>query len=160
LSSFLSLNARTNLYQSGVVELDYKTLAKDKFRLDIHVRDVDLTKLNQIVMPLQSLRIKSGYLKEYKLSVHADDDAAMGDASISYEGLHLEMFKHDDPERKSLGTEVLSLLADGIILKHSKDNARSPVSHPRVKHKSVFHYWVTSAIQGATGAIRKGKKTK
>lgn len=160
LSSFISLNARTNLYQSGVVELDYKTLAKDKFRLDIHVQDVDLTKLNQIIMPLQSLRIKSGYLKEYRLSVHADDDVATGDALISYEGLHLELFKHDEPERKSLGTEVLTLLADGIILKHSKENARSPVSHPRVKHKSVFHYWVTSAIQGATGAIRKGKKRK
>jgi hypothetical protein len=160
LSSFISLRARASLYQSGVVELNYKTLAQDQFRLDILVRDMDLTKLNQIVMPLQSLRIKSGYLKEYKLSVHADDDAATGQASISYDGLHLELFKHDEPERKSLGTEVLTLLADGIILKHSKENAQAAVTHQRVKYKSVFHYWVTSAIQGATGAIRKGKRQK
>jgi hypothetical protein len=111
-------------------------------------------------MPLQSLRIKSGYLNEYNLSVHADDDMALGDASISYEGLHLELFKHNEPERKTLGMEVLTLLADGIILKHRKENARSAVNHPRVKHKSVFHYWVTSAIHGATGAIRKGKKKR
>lgn len=160
LSSFISLYASTNLYHTGAVQLRYKTLAKDKFQLDIHVRDMDLTKFNEIVMPLQSLRIKSGYLKEYKLSVHADDDAATGNASISYDGLHLELFKHDEPERKSLGTEVLSLLADGIILKHSKENARSAINHPRMKHKSVFHYWVTSAIQGATGAIRRGKRQR
>ncbi|MGC3946573.1 MAG: hypothetical protein QM762_18950 [Chryseolinea sp.] len=160
LSSFISLHASTKLYQSGAVQLNYKTLAKDKFQLDIQVRDMDLTKFNDIVMPLQSLRIKSGYLKEYKLSVHADDEAATGNASISYEGLHLELFKHDEPERKSLGTEVLTLLADGIILKHSKENAQSAVNHPRIKHKSVFHYWVTSAIQGATGAIRRGKKQR
>ncbi|MEJ1242027.1 hypothetical protein WBG78_28025 [Chryseolinea sp. T2] len=160
LSSFIMLHASTKLYQSGAVQLNYKTLAKDKFQLDIQVRDMDLTKFNEIVMPLQSLRIKSGYLKEYKLSIHADDEAATGNATISYDGLHLELFKHDEPERKSLGTEVLSLLADGIILKHSKENAQSAVNHPRVKHKSVFHYWVTSAIQGATGAIRRGKKQR
>lgn len=160
LSSFISLHARTNLYQSGVVELDYKTIADDKFKLDVIVRDVDLTRLNQIIMPLQSLRIKSGILKDYRLSVFADDDMATGDASITYEGLHLEIFKHNEPERKSLGTEVLTLLADGLILKHKKENAQSQVSHARVKYKSVFHYWVTSAIQGATTTIRKGKKSK
>ena len=159
-SSFISLLASTRLYQTGAVQLNYRTLAKDKFKLDIDVRNMDLTRLNEIVMPLQSLRIKSGYLKEYKLSVHADDDVATGRASISYDGLHLELFKHDDPERKSLGMEVLSLLADGIILKHSQTNAQSIVNHTRVKHKSVFHYWVTSAIQGATGAIRRGKKKR
>lgn len=160
LSSFISLRARTHLYQSGIVDLDYKTLGRDNFRLDIHVRDMDLTRLNQIIMPLQSLRIKSGHLREYKLSVHADDDMATGDASISYDGLHLELFKHNEPERKSLGTEVLTLLADGIILKHARENAQAPVSHVRVKHKSVFHYWVGSAISGATTSIRKGKKVK
>lgn len=160
LSSFMTLYARANLYQSGAVELDYTTLAHDKFRLDVQVKNMDLTLLNQIIMPLQSLRIKSGYLREYKLSIHADDDNALGDAAITYDGLHLELFKHNEPERRSLGTEVLTLLADGIILKHSKENARTAVSHARVKHKSVFHYWVTSAITGATGAIRKGKRVK
>lgn len=160
LSSFLTVHAKANLYQSGAVELEYATLAHDKFRLDVQVKNMDLTLLNQIIMPLQSLRIKSGYLREYKLSVHADDDHALGDAAITYDGLHLELFKHNEPERRSLGTEVLTLLADGIILKHSKENARTAVSHARVKHKSVFHYWVTSAITGATGAIRKGKRIK
>ena len=158
LSSFISLKAKTNLYNTGTIDVDYQTLDRSTFRLNVLVKDVDLTKLNQIVMPLQALRIKSGFLKEYNMSVQADEDQANGRASITYQGLHLEIFKRDAPDHKSLGSEMLTLLADGIILKHSKQNATANVNHLRVKHKSIFHYWVTSAVHGAMGAVRKGKR--
>lgn len=158
LSSFISLKAKTNLYNTGTIDVDYQTLDASTFRLNVLVKDVDLTKLNQIVMPLQALRIKSGFLKEYNMNVQANEDQASGRASITYHGLHLEIFKRDAPEHKSLGSEMLTLLADGIILKHSKQNATADVNHLRVKHKSIFHYWVTSAVHGAMGAVRKGKR--
>jgi len=160
VSSFISLKATTTLYNTGRIELDYETLDDSRFRMDLKVKELDLTKLNQIVVPLQSLRIRSGYLKEYAMSVNADDNRASGNATISYKGLHLEIFKQNEPDRKNIGSEVITLLADGIILKHSKENAASEVNHERVKHKSVFHYWVTSAVSGAMGAVRKGRKIK
>jgi len=158
LSDLISFEAKTNLYNSGVVRVNYQTVDTSSFRLNINIKELDLTKLNQIVMPLQALRIKSGFLHEYNMNIDADNEKAVGEAMITYKGLHLEIFKHNEPERKNLGSEVLTLLADGIILKHSKENARAAVSHVRVKHKSIFHYWVTSAVHGAMGAVRKGKR--
>ncbi len=158
LSDFISLKAKTNLYNSGIVRVNYQTTDTSSFRLNINIKELDLTKLNEIVMPLQALRIRSGYLQEYNMNINADDEKASGEAMITYKGLHLEIFKHNEPERKNLGSEVLTLLADGIILKHTKENASAVVNHTRVKHKSVFHYWVTSAVNGAIGAVRKGKR--
>lgn len=158
LSAFISLKAKTSLYNSGTVDIDYKTLDARSFRMNLRIADMDLTKLNQIIMPLQAMRIKSGYLKEYNMNIHANEDKASGQSSITYKGLHLEILKRGEPDKKSFGSEVLTLLADGIILKHSKEQAKAEVNHQRVKHKSIFHYWVTSAVHGAMGAIRKGKR--
>jgi hypothetical protein len=160
LSSFISLDAKTNLYKSGELALAYQTVDHSRFKLKVSIKNVDLTKLNQIVMPLQAVRIKSGVLKEYTMNVDADDDNAIGKALITYDNLHLELFKHNEPERKNLGSEMLTLVADGIILKHKKENAMAEITHPRVKYKSVFQYWVTSAIDGAVSAVRRGKKSK
>jgi hypothetical protein len=72
----------------------------------------------------------------------------------------LIIFKRSEPEKKSIGSELLTLMTDGVVLRHKKENAFKEVRHSRVKHKTVFHYWVTSSIHGALGAIRKGKKQK
>ena len=109
---------------------------------------------------MQSLNIKSGHLKRYELVVTADGENATGDATITYKDLHLEIFKRTEPEKKTLGTGLLTLLADGIVLKHSKVNAVAPVDQPRLKHKSIFNYWVKTAVHGAMSAIRKGKSIK
>ncbi|MEP6736381.1 MAG: hypothetical protein ABJA70_12720 [Chryseolinea sp.] len=160
LSSFISLDAKTSLYNSGELTLAYQTLDASRFKLKLNIINVDLTKLNQIVMPLQAVKIKSGVLKEYTMNIDADDDKAVGKASITYDNLHLELFKHNEPERRNLGSEMLTLVADGIILKHKKEKATVEILHSRVKYKSVFQYWVTSAVDGAVSAVRRGRKIR
>ena len=155
-----SMKAKARLYNAGNMDVHYATLDSSSFKLAVRLKEFDLTHLNQVVVPLQSLQIKSGYLIQYDLDVTADNDKAFGNATITYKDLHLEIFKPTEPERKTLGTELLTLLADGIILKHSKKNALAPVEQSRLKHKSIFNYWVKSAVHGAMGAIRKGKTKK
>jgi hypothetical protein len=155
-----NMKVQAKLYNAGLLDLHYATIDSSSFNLALQLKNFDLTNLNHIVVPLQSLQIKSGYLNHYNLDVTADKEKAVGAAVITYKNLHLEIFKPTEPEKRTLGTELLTLLADGIILKHSKKNAVAPVEQSRVKHKSVFNYWVKSAVHGAMGAIRKGKSKK
>ncbi|HZB13732.1 MAG TPA: hypothetical protein VE467_11910 [Chryseolinea sp.] len=155
-----NMKVQAKLYNAGLLDLHYATIDSSSFNLALQLKNFDLTNLNHIVVPLQSLQIKSGYLNHYNLDVIADKEKAVGTAVITYKNLHLEIFKPTEPEKRTLGTELLTLLADGIILKHSKKNAVAPVEQSRLKHKSVFNYWVKSAVHGAMGAIRKGKSKK
>lgn len=157
---FFSLHATANLYDKAPLTVRYRTLGQQSFNLLVLVDTFDLTHLNQMVLPLEALEVKSGHLKNYELYVDANHEFASGEARMTYDDLHLEIFKHNEPEKKSLGSELLTLLADGIILKHDKENAIALVNQPRVPEKSVFNYWVKSVIHGSLNVIRHGKKKR
>jgi hypothetical protein len=155
----LVMVATARLYNEGSLHVTYETLDSSSFKLNVRLKDVNLTALNRIVVPLQAIHIKSGYLKKFDLQLTADAEQASGASVISYSNLHLEIRKPGDSEKKRWGNEVLTFLADGI-LKNSKENATTIINQPRVKYKAIFNYWVKSAMQGAVGGVLRGKHKK
>lgn len=154
----LFVNAR--LYDNGIIDLNYETMTPTTFKLDLSIKNFDLIKLNQVIAPMEPVLIKSGHLKHYKLSVIADERHAVGDATITYDNLHLEIFKRGAPDKKSLGAELLTFLADGLILKNHRENATTSIEQERIRHKSIFNYWVKTSLQGVMYAVAKGKSNK
>lgn len=148
------------LCDQGIINVTYKTLDADLFSLKASLTDFDLVKLNQIVLPLQAVEIKSGYLKRFDMDITANNNLAIGDATITYNDLHLIIYKSESPEEKNIGSELLTFLADGLVLKNSKKNASFSISKSRVKNKGTFHYWIAAAIQGSLGAVKSGKSQK
>lgn len=160
LSDGMVLNASTRLYDKGEINLKYTYLSPTQFGLKVDLKPFDLTVLNQIIVPAQALEIKSGYLEGLQFDVIADRDKAVGNATMSYKNLHLEIFSKNDPEKKNLGSNLLTLLADGIVLKHNKENATASIEQERIATKSVFSYWVKIATHGAMNVVRHGKSRK
>jgi hypothetical protein len=155
----LSMTATSRLYSEGNLHVKYETIDSSSFNLTIRLKDFNLTALNRVVLPLQSIQIKSGYLKQYDLQITATAEEAAGTSSITYNNLHLEIRRPGESDKKRLGNELLTFLANGI-LKNKRENATAIISQPRIKHKAIFNYWVKSAIQGAMGGIRRGKNKK
>jgi hypothetical protein len=159
-TSRLTMNAKTRLYGSGTVDVRYQTLDDHSFRLNVKVRDFDLTRLNPLVVPMQSVRVKSGFLLAYDLDVVAGEDKATGEAAITYRDLHLELLKRNDPDRRGLRMELINLVADGIILRNRREAAVADVSRMRIHHKSVFNYWVKTVFHGALATVKNGKRAR
>ena len=144
----------------GKIDLTYTTYNPDIFILQGSLKDFDLTKLNSIVVPLQAIEIKSGHLVNYDFTITANNVQAVGDASITYKDLHLIIYKKGIPEEKNFRSELLTVVADGLVLKNRKRNAPSTILKQRDRDKGTFQYWVASAIQGAMNGIRQGKSKK
>jgi hypothetical protein len=155
----LVMQATARLYNEGSLHVMYETLDSSSFKLNVRLKDFNLTALNRVVVPLQGIHIKSGYLKKFDLQLTADAEQANGASVISFNNLHLEIRKPGDSEKKRWGNEVITFLADGI-LKNSKENATAVISQPRMKHKAIFNYWAKSAMQGAVGGVLRGKHNK
>jgi hypothetical protein len=135
-------------------------LDSGRYYLKVSLQDFPLEALNEMVEPLESTKIKSGYLSEFTFQVIADSIRAVGEALISYDDLHVEFFKRGTPEKKSFGSELLTILVDDIILKHSKTKAQAGFERERIIYKGPINYWVKAAIKGAVTAVRKGKSVK
>ena len=85
---------------------------------------------------------------------------AVGEAIISYEDLHVRIFKTGSPDHRTLGSELLTLLVDNIIIKHAKSEASAEFTRDRITYKGPINYWIKIALQGAITAVRKGKGVK
>jgi hypothetical protein len=109
---------------------------------------------------LEAIKLKSGMITEFSMSIEGTNELATGRTLISYNDLHIEIFKKGMPEEKNFGSELLTLLADGIILRHSKYDALGEVNQLRIQEKGPINYWVKSLIHGALSAVRKGKSQK
>lgn len=153
----VNMQAKGELYGAGPIQLTYTTLGHDLFALQANVQNFDLEKLNKMVLPLQAVEIKSGQLVNYDLDITANNDQALGKASMTYKKLHLIIYKKEQPEKKNIGSTLLTLFTDGFVVRDSKKNADAPVSVNRVKEKGTFHYWVSAAVQGALTGIKQGK---
>jgi len=157
--SGMSLSASAKLYNKGLINLSYVGMDSSSFALTVDARDIDLMSLNDIILPLQLVRIRNGRLRQLNVEAKANPEFADASTNITYDNLHIEFFKHEynDEDRKSLGSELLTLLADGILLKNSKVDAAATTNQPRNKEKSVFDYWVKIVMHGSLEAIRHGK---
>lgn len=154
------LRGTARLYNQGKIQVEYNRLDSGRYYLKVSLQDFPLEALNEMVEPLESTKIKSGYLSEFTFQVIADSIRAVGEALISYDDLHVEFFKRGTPEKKSFGSELLTILVDDIILKHSKTKAQAGFERERIIYKGPINYWVKAAIKGAVTAVRKGKSVK
>lgn len=156
----MDVRATTKLYNDGIIRLSYIGTQEDEFLLDVNVSNVNLVNLNKIVLPLQHVEIKKGVLHHMNLTAKANPEFADATTTMTYKKLNIIFRNQDDLERSNLGNDLMTLLANGIILKHSKVNAIGTVKQPRVKEKAVFNYWVKTTLHSGLAVVTRGKKSK
>jgi len=164
LSQGVDLDAKASLYGQVPFAVQYRVLGPDHFQLKLTVDPCDLTALNKVMVPLQSIEIKSGRLQSFSVDVLGGRTAADGFATMSYRDLHLEIQKTGEQGKKNLGKNLsntfLTFVADGLILRNNKTRARAALHQVRIAEKSVFNYWIKIATHGALNVLRHGKQEK
>jgi hypothetical protein len=145
------------IYGQGHMSYHYHRLDSGRFSFGVNLSDMPLLPLNQMVDPLEAARFKSGHLHEFQLELVGDSLQATGVGTITYDDVHVEIFKSHQPDVKNFGSELLTLLVDKIILKHSKYQASADFTQDRITFKGPINYWIKSGIHGASAAVMKGK---
>lgn len=155
-----SIVASARLYDQAPVHVGYQYIDSSSFQIDASIGALDLTTLNQLLTPLQGMELKSGFMEEFQFEAIATRDSASGQAMMTYRDLRMAFLKKSsDPDKKNLGNEIITFLANGI-LRQKRFRATSPILETRVREKSMFNYWKRIAAHGALQVIKKGKKPK
>lgn len=154
------LEGAFNVYGDGLASFAYREQDDNHFDFQVRLTDMSLPLFNQMIDSLEAIKVKSGKLREFDLFITGDSLAATGEGLINYEDLHIEIFKRGEPEVSNLGSELITLLADGIILRHSREDAIAGISQERIPYKSPINYWIKSVVQGVMKTVRKGRKPR
>src|SRR5690606_1018830 len=90
-------DARARVYDQAPIAVNYEKVDANTFRMKVDVGSMDLTALNDVLRPLQSFELKSGYLDQFRFETTANRDTAQGRATMSYKNLHMALLNKTDP---------------------------------------------------------------
>ena len=107
----------------------------DRFILNAHMKDFDLTALNELITPLAFAKVESGRLDDFTFSTEASSKGAKVDMLFLYRDLKAEIFKEKHGE--VIDNKFLSRLAN-LVLKHDNPDHPEKGGHkPRQSHLTV-----------------------
>lgn len=138
----------------------------DRFLLDAHLTDFDLTALNELITPLAFAKVESGRLTDFTFSTEASSKGATVGMLFLYRDLKAEIMKEKNGEVTD--NKFLSRLAN-LVLKH--DNPDHPergtyrprysrLSIERDPYHSTFNYLWQILRPALTESVGVSKKTQ
>lgn len=156
-SIYLALEAK--LMDKGPFQLRYKQSYQQpdqRFSLGIRVGEMDMTELNRLTIPLQSVRLERGRIDHIAIDVQGSDNLAYGKINMDYTDLKLSVMNKEN-ERRTL----ISMLANLFV--RGKNHRVNPILVERLRSKAVFNYWSRISMNGlltSIGVRKDGKKTR
>jgi hypothetical protein len=122
---------------------------------------MEMTELNQMLVPNEYIRIDSGYMISTKFMVNASRERATGEMHLQYKDLKITLLKDKD-EAGVKDRGLLSSLANATIrmlkLDSSADeNEKAHIYFNRDMNKGVFNYIVKSLLSGVVASVVPGK---
>ncbi|RHR37495.1 DUF748 domain-containing protein [Parabacteroides sp. AF18-52] len=107
----------------------------DRFLLDAHLADFDLTALNELITPLAFAKVESGRLTDFTFSTEASTKGATVEMLFLYRDLKAEIMKEKNGE--VIDNKFLSRLAN-LVLKHDNpDHPEQGTHRPRYSQLSI-----------------------
>lgn len=138
----------------------------DRFLLDAHLTDFDLTALNELITPLAFAKVESGRLTDFTFSTEASSKGATVGMLFLYRDLKAEIMKEKNGEVTD--NKFLSRLAN-LVLKHDNpDHPERGTHRPRYSRLSIerdpyhstFNYLWQILRPALTESVGVSKKTQ
>lgn len=108
------------------------------FHLEAEMKELDITRMNEMVMPLAPVKIASGKLHEFSFSTDATPDSANIDMLMRYDSLYVELLHHRH------GELVEDKFVSHLINKVIKDKNEKPATAHVVRdpfHPMFNYIW-------------------
>ena len=133
---YIVLDADGKLMGKGAFTATWKLPVdslNDRFLLNARLDSFDLTALNELLLPLASVEVRSGQVREMTFSTEASSKGATVNMLFLYNDLKATLLKEKDGE--STDRKFLTSLVNRILKHDNPDKARQGVDKPR--HSSV-----------------------
>jgi hypothetical protein len=119
------------------------------------LNSLDLTKFNDLMLPMASVQIEDGKLHNAAFSITADDYAGRGTMDFKYDNLKIKIL--DESGESGFKQKITSFVANTFVVKKNNPNGgnlrQGEIYFERVESKSLFHFWGRLLLTGVASSV-------
>lgn len=159
----LTIRARFLLMDSLPVYLKVRESYADSlggFTMTARAGAADLSPLNKFLIPVLSVKLRSGRLDTLSLTAIGREYLSLGKMNFFYHKLNVEFLKNGAQEQKTLLTSLITFAANRFVVKTNNRKRVGQIYFPRNREKAVFNYWTKIALSGLASSVGAKKNKK
>lgn len=148
------LNGKAN-FQTKVI---FPTSSeKSEFHFMGNIGAMDLKTLNEMLIPIGALEVRSGISEEININFKGNDEYAQGLIEFRYKNLKIDVLDRETYQSKGLGNNLKTIFANSFVV--SSKNPRwlklqkGNIFYERIKSRSIFNFWAKALLSGAVSSI-------
>jgi len=130
---------------------------KSEFHFVGKVGELDLTALNEMLIPLGAIEVRSGFNKEVNINFKGNDEYAEGLMEFRYDNLKIDILDRETYQSKGFGNNLKTIFANSFVVSSSNPRwfklQEGNIFFERVKSRSIFNFWAKSLLSGAVSSI-------
>jgi hypothetical protein len=159
----LSLSLNAYLQDSAEINLRVRESYTDTlagFLMTLRMKPTTLSFLNPVLAPLSNIIFKSGTIDSLHLRAVGRDDISYGEMKMYYHDLRIRLVKEGQQDNRSLGANIVSYMANLVLIKKDNDGRTGLVYFERLRDRSFFNYIVKMTFSGMATSVgvKKNKK--
>ncbi len=158
-----SANVIHNLFTKLEVRQSYKD-SLGTYLMKLQTGPMDLTKFNEILLLLEAIEVRSGWLDSLGLEAVANNNYSTGQMRMYYKSLSLRLMDKKDFTKQGFGNKILSWVANAIVLRKNNQGKESLVFFERLKDKSAINFIIKTTLSGIKSSVglpgMKGKQRR
>jgi hypothetical protein len=131
--------------------------AKGEFHFIGNIKPMDLRNLNEMLIPLGAIEVRSGYNEGVNINFKGNEDYAEGLMEFRYNNLKVDILDRETYQSKGFGNNLKTIFANSFVV--SSKNPRwfnvqeGNIFFERIKSRSIFNLWAKSLLSGAVSSI-------
>ncbi len=126
------------------------------FLMNVRMGSMEMKELNRLMIPLNSVRVDKGNIRDVSMRVKGNDLIAYGSMDMNYNNLKVSVLNQKEKKRG-----IVSWLANLFV---RGQNSKSGIVYAeRLREKSVFNFWARIALTGLMtnlGIKKNGKQVR
>jgi len=130
---------------------------KGEFHFLGNIEAMDLKVLNEMLIPLGAVEVRTGFNEEVNINFKGNDDYAEGLMEFRYNNLKVDILDRDTYQSKGFGNNLKTIFANSFVI--STRNPRwfklqeGNIFFERIKSRSIFNLWAKALLSGAVSSI-------
>jgi hypothetical protein len=130
------------------------------FLITLRMRPGSLLYLNEILEPLASIKLQSGYLDTLVMRAVGKDHLSLGEMRMFYHGLKIQFLRNGTEAKKRFLTGLMTFIANSFVIKRENSKKTGVVYFPRLRDRSFINYYIKIAMSGVASSVGAKKNKK
>ncbi|MBK6265368.1 hypothetical protein JKA74_09985 [Marivirga sp. S37H4] len=130
---------------------------KSKFTLSGSVGPMDISTLNEMLVPIAAVEVRSGENEQLNFELSGNNEYAEGNMIFRYNNLKVNILDRHTYQSSGLSNSLRTFFANSFVVRGKNPNLfklnEGKIFFERNKSRSIFNYWSKSLLSGAVSSI-------